>query len=413
MIRISWFAMFGLAAALLLLLGLFGSARRSSPARSALGRVLLIGLIVAGIAVIVLGLTLPITWYVSESSRSTEARPTRFADADPRQAYSPQTPRSRSHEIAQEVFPVEPQPSEQLALETAAQAMARELSSLYDQGSNVKVFVEGDVQSNAWKTVAEAFRRLRDPALLTDLADGSTDVITLEYLIRRTQSGNHGVKLSAVLPDGQGTLRESVLYVDKPWAADLQAYRREQDFQGRLLRVVSDFHPSQEEALADLEQRVAEALEEDLHKAMRIHLSPEALELAETSREQGRLGRDIADSVRNSALWADEFAQQSRRSYATLHRAQALVQISAKTLEQLSGKLEALYAARIRRQVRRKLNMVHIVLALLAVALGATMLYLLANTWTRGYYAWPLRAGALIAAVAGGGVVLHLMGPGL
>jgi hypothetical protein len=415
----------GLVLALALVFG--KAARTSATMRGRAGRVLLAAAGLAAVVVVVLGLILPITWHVSRSAGENRPRAPLQQDAGETSASEP-GPDARAHiypppqegaytgpDPSEAVLQFQPQPSLRWALRQASEAMAEELAGLYDADSNVKVFVEVPDDPEMHAQISEPFRRLTQPSLLTDLADGGTDIIVLRCEVDAKDEPK-AVRLIADLPRGQGSLSRHVRFVEKPWVfdLDLDAYVNDSDSHWhRVDTVLSGVHPTRQQALDDLSWQVARTLLQDVEHAMGLHADPAVRSYYSSVYGSREIHSDLANLVRSSKAWADEFVQVGQRSYGTLYRAWALVRLSDAVMEDLTVKLEKVYLARVRTESRKNLAITRIVLALAALLLGISMLYLLANAATRGYYTWVLRAVAAVAVLVGSFVVLHLLAPSL
>jgi hypothetical protein len=346
-----------------------------------------------------------------QTARAVASQAAPRSGAAPEGATAPHTAaasRTRS-EAALRTFPVEPQPSLELALKQAASQMAQELERLYDASSRPKLVIAGDPEKIEWQAVAEAFEPLSDGSNPTPVAAEGSEEIVVRYAVHQADDARW-VQVQATLPEGPLTRR--VTYVDKPWAADFAAYQRSRS-QARLVRLVSEFHPTAEQAKRAVRREAAELLAEDVRRAIEVQvgrgeLPPEAMDAGDTAA----LEHMLATEVDQSPIWKDQLTQAGTRVYATVYRVQALLEIPAGAVEQLARGTGDAMLAKVRREVKAGVAKVHAGLGVAAVLLAVCMLYLLVNSATRGYYAWPLRAIAAIIAVGGSLAAVRLLGAG-
>jgi hypothetical protein len=300
--------------------------------------------------------------------------------------------------------------------EAAAKGLARKLVSAltgakeFDPQQHA-IVLAGDASADAMTRVVET---LSDefPSLCVTVARseeaqrGDASVIGIELRVTVSEKLPSPFRSRRELPAGTVTMTVSgpmtgqrvltARYVDKPWVDDWASFTNSET-KGRWLRGQTEHAvPTESEALARAHSAAAKALWPRVRQQM-------------NERNAGRPGaimvsekwvcRQLESLLGRGKHVTDVFIQSYERPYGRVRRASILVDASADDIDAM-----AVYCAKMARaEFGGKAVTWGATAAMSAVIL---LLYFFVNSVTKGYFAWRLRAVALLLGIAGILIVL-------
>ena len=217
------------------------------------------------------------------------------------------------------------------------------------------------------------------------------------------ESGDKGT-IEIIVDDADGRTSRSARFVQKPWAADFSGFVGGSPAGRHWILAQSDMSLiSPQEAERAALRDAAERLLDPVYQSVRRQMASGRLPRHAMPRSDVWLPT-IEAELQNEGLISDRFVQRFSRPYANLWRESLLIDASPPAVERLAHQV-AVQAAAWR--MMRVEHGVTIALSMAGVVLLVILGYLLSNSATKGYYAWPLRlsAGGLMAA----GTVLVLL----
>ncbi|MGA2499685.1 MAG: hypothetical protein ABSH20_18260 [Tepidisphaeraceae bacterium] len=198
-------------------------------------------------------------------------------------------------------------------------------------------------------------------------------------------AARHGT-VTAVANGAGGTVEDAVQFIDKPWAADAGAARRQV---GRGAIVGRSHTPctSATEALAQAREAVAA----EIRPLVREHLS--SLGRSSIELDEPWFTRRVNAAVSSSRFAQDDFVQEMTMPYGSVFRGSVLVSTAPDKIGFFCNQLLA-------ERNQRATHTLSTAAAVGALSLLIVLVYLFLNTVTRGYFTLRLRLAAvgLIAA---------------
>jgi len=210
------------------------------------------------------------------------------------------------------------------------------------------------------------------------------------------ESGDKGT-IEIIVDDADGRTSRLTRFVQKPWAADFAGFVGESAPGRHWILSQSDMScisPQEAEraALRDAAERLLDPVYQSVRRQMASgRLPPHAMPRSDVWLPT------IEAELRHEGLISDRFVQRFSRPYANLWRESLLIDASPPAVERLAHQVAVQAAAWRMMRVEHEVT---IALSIAGVVLLVILGYLLSNSATKGYYAWPLRlsAGGLMAA---------------
>jgi hypothetical protein len=188
-------------------------------------------------------------------------------------------------------------------------------------------------------------------------------------------------------------------FVEKPWADDWNLYRNSEPDKRWMLAESTQLYANEAEAMDSAQRRAVELLAPLVKESMSAKAKRSGREIIRVTDEWVR--KAILSSVQrnhDNQLIPDQFVQKFDRPYGEVWKASLLIDASQKTMDSLVASYNAL--ANAERNVERKSKVTGFS-AIGGMALVVVLLYAFLNSATKGYFAWRLRALALLAVIAG------------
>lgn len=291
------------------------------------------------------------------------------------------TPRAA---VGGEAFHPDNQPSARMATVDLAQQMAEVLLSI-----DAKTFDVRDDESS--RSQSPLFiSTLRELLPGVEMRAASSPVI----LLNLESTGKESGRLSARIDSGASQTL-TVAFDEKPWAADWVGYINADPKNRWILGRSPSPAVSSAQALTAAQKSCVDELTELVRAEMNARAKRNGGARIIITRDW--IARLAADSLQRNAgglLVRDTFVQRFQRPYGDVWQASILVDASPEMI----GRLVESYS-----RVARSENSTRLTgfATAGAMAVVLVLLYAFTNAVTKGYFMWRLRAGALLAAIAG------------
>jgi len=245
----------------------------------------------------------------------------------------------------------------------------------------------------------------RPPLAMAERAEGDYPV-TMEVDGTFTYAyGGRGVipslkksgKLEVSLAGPAGATKRTANLVNKPWVDDFAVFASRNPHSRCLVARSPDAcispHEAEQQAIASAVALLYPQVRD------RVERTGARGETRSAGQDRRQLEKTIEVELRRGRLVADRFVQRFRRSYGERWREAILVETSDGNITRLAQACMGQVNARAVQREAARTAWTRTALKVAGLTVLICLLYLFLNAATKGYYAWSLRAAAVVAAL--------------